>query len=378
MLELSKKFKLEPSQLVERLLIQNFNAMRDDTICKKKLFNRSIVYQLELPFSFPYECEEFDFQLEGFKARVYLERVPKRYVIGRLPFRTIATVIIELTSKEEKFAKANKPHVTNDKLNKKYSILAFNILKKLIIAYRRIANDYYNIGVVEPPLNFEEFQRKVKMSIILDQEEYSSSLFMPIKEDSFISVAQPLEENLRSKILASVIKEFTSKEHYFLDHPNEYFDAAKVFYYHEQWDLCLLQCVIAMESAIANLVFNSPATKYYLDRIGGSLHELKKIYRKTQGLPEKIEKFLFPTLKELGLNQAQSNLRKIMPFIHSKKREDGIYDLRSKIVHEGVSIGKKEAKLAIRIASQFMRILKMLNDRIASPKPKRHNPQPYL
>lgn len=372
LLELSKKFKLEPAQLVERLLVQSFNTMHDDTICKKKLFNRSIAYLLELPFSFPFECEEFDFQFEDFKARVYLERVPKRYVIDRLPFRTLATVIIELTSEEEKFAKANKPHITNDKLNKKYSILAFNILKKLIIAYRRIADDYYNIGVIEPPLNFEEFQRKVKMSIILHEEEYSSSRFMPMKEDSFISVARPLEENLRSVISASVIKEFTSKEHDFLAHPNEYFDAAKVFYYHEQWDLCLLQSVIAMESAMANLVFDSVATKYYLDRIGGSLQELKKIYRKAQGLPQKIEKFLFPVLKELDVNQVQSNLRKMVPFIHNRKREDGIYDLRSKIVHEGVSIGKKEAELTIRIASQFLGILRVLNDCIASPKPKRH------
>lgn len=195
---------------------------------------------LELPFCFPYECEEFEFQFEEFRARVYIERVPKRYAIDRLPFRTLDTVIIELTSEEEEFAKANKPHVTNYKLNEKYSILAFSILKKLIITYRRTADDYYNIGVIEPPLNLEEFQKKVKMSIILNEEEYSSLQFMPVKEDSFIAVARRLEENLRSKISASVIRELTSKEHDFLDLPNEYLDAAKVFYYHEQWDLCLL------------------------------------------------------------------------------------------------------------------------------------------
>jgi hypothetical protein len=340
--------------------------MHDDAICKKKLFQRSILYLLELPFSFPYECEEFDFQFEEFKARVYLERVPKRYVIDRLPFRTIATVIIELTSEEEKFAKANKPHITNDKLNEKYSILAFNILKKLIIAYRRIADDYYNIGVIEPPLNFEEFQKKVKMSIILNQEEYSSLRFMPMKEDSFISVAQHLEENLHSKISVLVIRELTGKEREFLVHPNEYYDAAKVFYYHEQWDLCLLQSVIAMESAMANLVFDSAVAKFYLNKMTGSLQELKKAYRKAQGLPQKIEKFLFPVIEELDVYQVQSNLRKIAPFIHNKKCEDGVYDLRSKIVHEGVSVGKKEAELALRIASQFLEILRSINNCAAS------------
>jgi len=365
LLELSKKYKLDPAQLVERLVVQNLNTMHDDAICKKELFQRSIVYQLELPFSFPYECEGFEFQFDD-KVRLYLERVPKRYVIDRLPFRTLANVIIELTSEEEAFSKANERHITRDKLNSKYSILAFNILKKLIISYRRITGDYYNIGVIQPPLNFEEFQKIVKMSIILNQEEYSSSWFMPMKEDSFIAVRQHLEQDICSKILASVNRELTNKEHDFLNHPNEYLDVAKVSYYHEQCDLCLLQSVIAMECAMANFVLDSATTKFYLDRFDGSLQELKKVYRKAQGLPQKIEKFLFPIIGELSLNQVHSNLRRIIPFIYNRKHEDGVYDLRSKIVHEGVSIAIEKAELSIKIASQFLEILMSINNYIAS------------
>jgi len=132
LLELSKKFKLVPERLIERLLIQNLNAIRDDAICEKKLFQKSIMYQLELPFSFPYECEEFKF--EDLNVKVYLERIPKRYVIDRLPFKTLATVLIELFGEDEKFVKENKPHIVSDKLNNKYSPLAYNILKKLIIS----------------------------------------------------------------------------------------------------------------------------------------------------------------------------------------------------------------------------------------------------
>jgi len=88
---LSQKLKVDPSLLVEKLLIQNRDAIQDDALCRKKFFESSIVYRLELPFSFPYECEDFNFELERNKLTLYLERMPKRHVIDRLPFRTLAT-----------------------------------------------------------------------------------------------------------------------------------------------------------------------------------------------------------------------------------------------------------------------------------------------
>jgi len=212
-------------------------------------------------------------------------------------------------------------------------------------------------------MNIEEFQRKVKMSIVLDKETRSSSEFMPIKEDSYIVVAQRLEKDLRSKILSSVISEFEEKID-FLSNSNEYFDAAKVFYYHEQWNLCLIQSVIAMESALAGLVFNSNATNFYLSIKKKNLEELRKMYKEAQGLPQKIMKFLFPIVKELNLSKTESELRNIVPLIHNKKREDGIYDLRSKVVHEGALITENQAKQAINIAPQFLRILNIINGNV--------------
>jgi len=365
LLELSQKFKVDPSLLVEKLLIQNRGAMQDDALCRKNFFLSSIMYRLELPFSFPYECEEFEFELERSKLRLYLERIPKRYVIDRLPFRTLATIIIELAQQDAEFAKNGDPNVVADKLHSRYSVLAFNVLKRVIIVYRRVTGDYYNIGVIEPPMNIEEFQKKVKMSVILGEETRSSSEFMPIKEDSYIVVAQRLEEDLRSKIVRSVISEFEGKKLDFLSNSNEYFDAAKVFYYHEQWNLCLIQSVIAMESALAGLVFNSDATKFYLSRKTKNLDSLRKMYKEAQGLPQKIMKFLFPLIKELNLSEAQSELRRIMPLINHKKREDGIYDLRSKVIHEGISITKNQAEQSVEIVPQFLRILNIINSNVA-------------
>lgn len=360
--ELSKKFNLEPTELVERLLIQHADAIRDEALCKKKMFKSSIVYQLELPFCFPYECEEFNVQFQNINARLYLERVPKRQVINTLPFRTLATLIIELTSEQEKFAKENEPHIAGDKLHSKYSTLAYNILKSLIIIFRRVTKDYYNIGVIKPPINLEEFQKKTKMSIILNQQYYARDVrFMPIKEGSFVSVAQPLDKRLHSEIIASVTGKLSNKELDFLTQPNEYLDAAIVFYYQEQWNLCLLDSVIAMESGMANLVLHSAATKSYLKRTSGGLSKLKKVYREASGLPKKIQRFLFPIIDEFNISEVQSNLRGMMPLICNKKREDGIYDLRSKIIHEGISINKQKAEDGLKIASQFLEILKSVN-----------------
>lgn len=360
LLELSRRFKLDPVHVVENLLIHYLNTIYDDELCAKDFFKSSMIYQLELPFSFPYECEKFEFS-ENLRVRLYLERVPKRYVKNRLPFRTIATILIELTPEDEKIAKENEIHITNNKLNSKYSIFVFDVLKEVIINYRRVTGDYYNIGVIEPPWTYEEFQRKVKLSIIMNQKEYVSSHFMPVKEDSYIEVARHLEEDLRSKIIASVIKEIKREEYEFLLHSNEYLDAAKIFYYHEQWNLCLLQSVIAMESALADLVFNSKVTHFLLRN--NSLKELRIKYKNATGLPKKIKKFLFPLVRKLGLNSIQSDLRSMMPFIYNRKSESGVYNLRSKIVHEGISVGEKEAEQSIRIASHFLKILEAVNSK---------------
>jgi len=170
-----------------------------------------------------------------------------------------------------------------------------------------------------------------------------------------------LKENLRFKIINQIIKELTSEKRHFLDLSREYLDAARVFYYHEQWNLCLLQSVISMESALASLVFNSDVTKYYVKRVG-SLTKLKEKYRKAQGLPKKVEKFLFPVAEWLSLNKISLEISKIMPIIYNKKSKEGIYDLRSKVVHEGISITKEQAEQAVKVASRFLQILNLINE----------------
>lgn len=116
---------------------------------------------------------------------------------------------------------------------------------------------------------------------------------------------------------------------------------------------------------MGNLVFRSAVAKSYLDKFEG-LQELKKRYRKALGLPQKIEKFLFPIIRKYSLNQVQSDLRNLIPSIYNRRREDGVYDLRSKVVHEGFPIGKEEAEHAIKTAFHFLEILRLINDSIRS------------
>jgi len=101
-MELCRRYNLDPQSFVEKLLVHTFKSLQDDKLCRKELFDNCTVYTLELYFSFPYECETFEFMLKNQRrARAYVERVPKRYVIDRLPFRTLITMIIELTKEEQ-------------------------------------------------------------------------------------------------------------------------------------------------------------------------------------------------------------------------------------------------------------------------------------
>lgn len=116
--------KSSPDALVEKLLVNNFKRLQDERLCKKDPFLSSATFQLELPFCFPYKCEKFDFHLKTTKMRLYLERVPKRDM-SQLPFRTLATVIIQLTHEDENFIKENEKHISRDKLSSKYLSIAY-------------------------------------------------------------------------------------------------------------------------------------------------------------------------------------------------------------------------------------------------------------
>ena len=70
-----------------------------------------------------------------------------------------------------------------------------------------------------------------------------------------------------------------------------------------------------------------------------------------QGLTGKIGKFLFPLLIDLGLDVVAEELRKIMKDIAE------LYDLRSSIVHEGLTSDEENAKKNISIAQKFLTIV---------------------
>ncbi|MCS7365651.1 MAG: hypothetical protein NDF54_09455 [archaeon GB-1867-035] len=341
LMSLSKKFNIKPNDLIHKILINQYKVSEDNMLCQKDYFDSSIIYQVELPFAFPYECEVFDFEIENRKVKLYVERVPKRYVIDRLPFRTVATIIIELKSEEESQAR----HLIG-----KYVKLAYNVLKATLIAFRRITGVYYNMGEIDAPVNIEDFQRKCKAKAIVNRREIISLQFMPVKEDSFIEVRRSMDQNVHKRILKYANMKLVNRKLNPLEKPLDYLDSAQIFFYHEQWNLALIQSVIAMEAALSKLVFKSQA-KQHLIRIYKSEQRLRKKYTGKLGLPEKIKKFLFPLLDEVRKDDEKIKLEELMPNIKN------IYSRRNEIIHEGSDANKKEAEKAINTATQFLNII---------------------
>ncbi len=353
LMELCKRYNLGPQSLVENLLVHTLRSLQDDELCRKEPFDDCIVYTIELPFSFPYECELFEFMTKNQRrVRIYAERIPKRYVINRFPFRTLITIILELTEKERQLILQD--HLNARKLGEQYVNIAFELVKNFVIGFRRTTGIYYNIGVVEPPINLEEFQKRVEVLVFVKRAQIESFRIMPVKEESIIVVGKPLEEYIRNKILDYVVKTIHDS-HNSLQFSYDSLDASIIFYYKEQWSLTILLSVIAMESALSYLIFNSQ----FKDQIMRmkkckSEQELRNKFKKSGSLTKKIEKFLFPLLKELSINNLINRLRNIM------KDLNDIYDLRSKIVHEGAEGRKEEAEKALNIASEFISIITSL------------------
>ena len=347
-MELSKMHGLSPQEFVEQLLVSYRKSIHDNMLCPKEFFKNAVIYAIELPFCFPYECEVFEIELrDRRKVKMYVERAPKRYVRNRLPFKALVTIAIELSEFEKKIIVQSKVKARN--IGEELAGTAFKLLKSFIIGYRRTTATYYNIGVVEPPASLEEFKRRVKISVIVEGKIVDLYRFMPVKENSFIVVKKPLEKDKHSKILNHVIMELSGTLLDPLAAPRGYFDAAVISYYREKWNLAVLQSVIAMESALSSLVFN--AFRDYFIKRHGNENRLRNKYKEAHGLTKKIGKFLFPLLTDLGLDTIAEELRKIMKDIAE------LYDLRSFIVHEGLTSDEENARKSISIAQKFLTIV---------------------
>jgi len=348
LMELSKMRGLSPQEFIEQLLVSYQKSIHDDMLCPKEFFKNAVIYTIELSFCFPYECEVFEIELrDGRKAKMYVERVPKRYVLNRLPFKTLLTIIIELDELEKEIIVQDK--VKARKIGEELASTAFKLLKSFIVGYRRVTATYYSIGVLEPPANLEEFERRVEISIVVDGKIIDLYRIMPVKEDSFIIVKKPLERDVHNKILNHIMMELSSTLSDPLAAPRDYFEAAVISYYREKWNLAVLQSIIAMESALSILVFNI-FRNYFMKRYGKE-NRLRNKYKDAQGLTRKIGKFLIPLLTDLGLDAVTEELRKTMKDIAE------LYDLRSSIVHEGLVSDEEDAKKSISVAWKFLTII---------------------
>jgi len=352
LVELQRKMKKPPSDVINELLIGQYKSLQDDELCKKDYFPSCIIYTLQMPFAFPFECECFNLNIESRSIKLYLERVPKRYVIHRLPFNTEATIIIELDVLKD-FPDGTDHSQIHNTIIKNTTDLAFSLIRNTIIYYRRITKNYYNIGVIKPPMYLEEFTRNIYLIIMHNNEYFSTSRRMPVKETSEIIVKHKLDDKIRNQITDAII---TKKDDFLYSTSYDLFDQSKISYYDEEWNVCLIQGVIAMESALSHLVQKSKLNTLFSKK-EGSKEALHKNYKNTRGLPKKICRFLFPILQLKNLEISESELRKLMPLISNKKTEQGIYDLRNKIVHEGESVSEKKAKEIIEVIPQFFKII---------------------
>ncbi len=356
-LELAKKLELTPSQVIEKVIRDVSKTKKDEEIYVKICFPHSIVFTTELPFAFPYEFEKFELSYHDTNFRIYLERVPKRYVIGRMPFKTITTVVVDIAEDYDQ----NKS-LPIDKMNKqlgdKYRESAYEVLKSIIIAYRRVKKDYYNIGVIEAPVNLDEFSTMTTVNLMLNNQVVKTTKMMSLREASELIVKLKLEENLLSKICDDATNTLNHNRQ-FLTNPMNYYDAAQSFYYHGQWDLCLIQSVISMENSLSNLILQPTVNTMFLQNT--TLNDLKKKYKDALGLPNKISKFLFPIINKNNLDEVKTNLKTLMPLLSQKNTQTGIYDLRSRIVHEGYSVNKEQAFESMKIAEQFLNILNSIH-----------------
>jgi len=351
LMELSKMHSLSPQEFVTQLLVSYRKSVRDDMLCPKEFFKDAVIYAIELPFCFPYECEVFEFELgDKRKAKMYLERVPKRYVRNRLPFKTLVTIVIEISESEKETIMQDKVKVR--KIGEEFASIAFKLLKSFIIGFRRVTATYYNIGVIEPPANLEEFKKRVEVSIVAEGKIIDLFRIMPVKVGSFIVVKKPLKRDKHSKILNRVMRELSGTFSDPLVAPQDYFDVAVISYYEEKWNLAVLQSVIAMEAALSIIVFNV-FRDYFMERYGNK-DRLRSKYKDAQGLTRKLGKFLFPLLTDLGLDAVAEELRKIMRNIAE------LYDLRSSIVHEGLTSDEESARKSIAIAQKFLTIIEQI------------------
>lgn len=339
-MELQRRMNKPPAEVINELLVEQHKAIIDDELCEKEYFSSCVIYQIQMPFCFPYECEFFNFHSNDRDISLYLERVPKRHVIYRMPFNTRATIIIKLDDKKD-FPENQTYAKVKGKISERTNELSFNLLKKIIINYRRIKEDYYNIGIIKPPMYLEEFNRNTHTTIIHKGKIFSMSRTMPVKEDSEIVIKRKLDDDVRVKIKNAVNQE---ESEIFFSVPYDFLDQSIISYYDEEWNLCLIQCVIAMESVLSRLVLKSKLTSDFSRARNRSKKSLMDAYKDAPGLPQKISKFLFPILRDKNMIETEDKLVKIMPLIRNKKTEMGIYDLRSKVVHEGLSISEKEAK----------------------------------
>ena len=316
---------------------------------KMPVFPNSIVYFLELPFWFEYEFEVFDNILtpECRTTYVILERIPKREVKGNLPFRTQMSIIIQL-------------HQTDISENPKCFDIASNFVAEgyqvssaIIKAYRRTSSLYFRYAPVEEPANDYDFFRKCKGHMVfINGEKACEGSLMSLEHQEEIAVGMSMPSLVKEKIrytTQEIINENIGENIWLLIY--EFYDTAKIRYYYHNWEEAVVQSTIAMEIAISWFILKSKFREKIKKKL--DIQDLEKKYRDKAGLPKRIDFFLFPVLNE----ELCKKLREIRPEIGNNKTKTGVYDLRSRVIHDGAQMTKSDAERALKACETFLNII---------------------
>lgn len=315
----------------------------------------SIAYNLQLPFIIPPNFETFDFLQGNSKIRLVLERGFSRTRERRPNAYTNATLFIGLNRKEREipFSQGRKFEIESY-LENKYSKVAFRAMKRFFDVYRKLTGNYYGIDVIRAPTSEESLVSKSEISVIAAGRVFSIFRTLLVKENVVAGNSQ-LDKALKTNIL-SVLNSPGRNQSSF-DAPLEYLGAARIALLDEQWNLCVLQSLIAIESALSVFILKSNLSKTYREKRALNYADLVRLYAQTQRLYSRFSRFLFPIL--LGADQSHSLklIRKCMRDLFGRRHDRGIYALRNRIVHEGGTATEKQASSAIRVAKDFISTL---------------------
>ncbi len=335
------------------------------------LFKNAVVFETRLDYVFELEEEFFDVRsLEGRKARIVVERVPKRnwsQIKEMFPY-SIVYIMLELGPLDIYKLTENNHDKNNIIIDLKRD--AFEVLRAFIISYRRLVGNWINLHLLDPPISPEEFSKKIqKYYFVLDNGrliEERRGLFLDYPMTISVGKSIPYNQKVALESYMQFLLYPLPEEARLFEIFN-IFDASIANYVKRNYPISLILAVTSMEAMLQWFIFKTSAKSLTMKiRNIPNESKLKEKYQNASGLiarsgKGKVPQFLIPIAKEID-----GGILKELEGLMSDLRH--VYDTRSRFVHEGILVTEKDSKLALKVASEFIRIILRLVRKIEKEK----------